>query len=542
MENKAIHFLLLKDCNSESHKTYFSVIRRYMADISKFTSTIEQGYTFKGDFIVLGGAMLDGQNVPETLVKAPLSTFNRHGLIAGATGTGKTKTLQGIAEQLSQKGVSVLLMDVKGDLSGIAVPGTSNPKIEERHSKLGIPWNPMNNPCELLSISDEPGTKMRATVSEFGPVLLSKILELNDVQSGTVSLLFKYCDDNKLPLLDIADLRKALQYISQEGKDEIEKNYGLVSTTSVGAIMRNIIRIEEQGANQFFGEPSFDVDDLIRLDANGHGMVNILRLTDIQGKPQLFSTFMLCLMAEIYAAMPERGDVAAPELVIFIDEAHLIFKDATKELLNQIETVVKLIRSKGIGLFFITQNPADIPDEVLGQLGFKLQHALRAFTAKDRKDITKAAENYPLTDFYKTEDLITQLGIGEALVTVLNEKGIPTPLVHTMLCAPGSRMDVLTADEINKLQRSSQITAKYEQALDRDSAFEILSKKLEDLSKDQAEEKEDQDKPRAREEKSFVEKAVNSSVGRTIVRELTRGLLGVLGLSSTRRRSRKSLF
>ncbi|MCC7297996.1 MAG: DUF853 family protein [Bacteroidia bacterium] len=513
-----------------------------MADLQAFTDSITQGYTFGGDSIVLGGAMLNGESVPGLMVKAPLRTFNRHGLIAGATGTGKTKSLQCLAEQLSRKGVSVLVMDIKGDLSGITQPGATNPKIEDRHAKLGIPWAPISNPSELLSISDEPGTKMRATVSEFGPVLLSKILELNDVQSGTLSLLFKYCDDNKLPLLDIADLRKALQYISQEGKDEIEKNYGLVSTTSVGAIMRNIIRIEEQGADKFFGETSFDVDDLMRLSAEGYGMVNILRLTDIQGKPQLFSTFMLCLMAEIYASLPERGDMDAPELVIFIDEAHLIFKDATKELLDQVETMVKLIRSKGVGLFFVTQNPADIPDAVLGQLGFKLQHALRAFTAKDRKDISKAAENYPISNFYKTEDLLTQLGIGEAFITVLNEKGIPTPLVHTMMCAPGSRMDVITADEMNKIIRSSQIAAKYSEDIDRESAYEILMKKIEAAHQATEEEKEkeaeekEESKP-ARKEKSIVEQAVNSSVGKTVVRELTRGLLGILGIKSTRRKS-----
>ena len=509
-----------------------------MSDITSFQNHITSGYTFSGNSILLGGAMLDGKAIPGLQVSAPLKTFNRHGLIAGATGTGKTKTLQVLAEQLSQNGVSVLVMDIKGDLSGISRPGSSNSRIEERHALLGIPWKAVQNPAEFLTISDEPGTRMRATVSEFGPVLLSKILELNDVQSGTISLLFKYCDDNNLPLLDLADLRKALQYISQEGKDEIEKNYGLVSTSSVGAIMRNMLRIEEQGADKFFGETSFDVSDLIRLSPEGTGMINILRLSDVQSKPQLFSTFMLCLMAEIYASMPERGDADAPELVIFIDEAHLIFKEATKELFSQIETMVKLIRSKGVGLFFITQNPADIPDEVLGQLGFKLQHALRAFTAKDRKDIQRAAENYPLTDFYKTEDLLTQLGIGEALITVLNEKGIPTPLAHTMLVAPGSRMDVVTVEEIQEHLKSSNIYDRYAKHIDRESAYEILTQKLEGARKQEEAQLEDEneDKAKGKEEKSMVEKMVNSSVGRTVVRELTRGLLGVLGLKSTSRR------
>lgn len=515
-----------------------------MAKLDAFKAQIEEGYQFKGDSIVLGGAMLDGECVRGLEVKVPLKTLNRHGLIAGATGTGKTKTLQGFAEQLCQKGISVLVMDMKGDLSGVTQPSEGHTKIDERHEKIGIPWKPLENPSELLTISDESGTRLRATVSEFGPVLLSKILELNDVQSGTMSLLFKYCDDNQLPLLDIADLRKALQYISQEGKEDIEKNYGLVSTTSVRAIMRSIIRIEEQGADRFFGEPSFDVKDLMRLSPDGKGFINILRLTDIQGKPQLFGTFMLCLMAEIYATLPERGDADAPELVVFIDEAHLIFRDATKELLNQLETMVKLIRSKGVGLYFVTQNPADIPEEVLGQLGLKLQHSLRAFTAKDRKDIKKAAENYPLSDFYRTEDVITQLGIGEAFVTVLNEKGIPTPLVHTMLCAPGSRMDVISSNEIEQLVKSSQIAQKYAMDLDRESAYEILTRKLEGAAAQEEQEKQDEEnsKPSGRKEKSFAERAINSSVGRTVVRELTRSLLGVLGIRSTTRRRRNTWF
>lgn len=516
-----------------------------MSDIQSFKASMEAGYTFQGDAISLGGAVLNGQHVEGLSVKAPLRTFNRHGLIAGATGTGKTISLQVIAEQLSAKGVPVLLMDIKGDLSGISMPGAMNARIEERHGKIGMTWNPTENPAELLSISDEPGTRLRATVSEFGPVLLSKILELNDVQSGVLSLLFKYCDEQNLPLLDLQDLRKAIQYISQDGKEEIERNYGLVSTQSAGTILRNIIRIEEQGADRFFGEPSFDVRDLMRLDDKGRGFINILRLTDIQGKPLLFSTFMLCLMAEIYDTMPERGDTDAPELVIFIDEAHLIFKDAPKVLLDQIETMVKLIRSKGVGLFFITQNPADIPDAVLGQLGFKLQHALRAFTAKDRKDIQKAAENYPLSDYYKADELLTQLGIGEAFVTVLNEKGIPTPLVHCMMRSPGSRIGVLTPDELDQLVKRSVIAPKYSQTIDRESAHEILLKKMEAVREDQAAAEEEESSNReksAPKEKSLLEQAVNSSVGRTVVRELTRGLLGVLGIGGTRRRRRSSLF
>lgn len=511
-----------------------------MADKDKFIADITNGYTFQGDFITLGGAMLDGEVVPGLAVKVPLKTISRHGLIAGATGTGKTKSLQVLAEQLSLKGVPVLLMDIKGDLSGITQPGTTNARIEDRHSKISIPWQPISLSSELFSISDEPGVRMRATISEFGPLLLSKILELNDAQEGLVSLIFKYCDDNGLPLLDIKDFRKTLQYISNEGKNDIEKEYGLISTASVGAIMRNLITIEEQGAEKFFGERSFEVEDLLRLDDKGHGIVSIMRLTDVQSKPKLFSTFMLCLLAEIYETLPERGDVDAPELVVFIDEAHLVFNGATKALLDQIDTIIKLIRSKGVGIFFITQNPADVPRSVLAQLGFKLQHALRAFTAVDRKDIKSAAENYPITSYYKVEDAITQLGTGEAFITALNEKGIPTPLVHCMMSAPGTRMDVITPDEINRIVRSSSIATKYNDEVDRESAYELLNKKIESKQKEEEEikkvEEERKEETPKRGEKSMVEKVVNSSAGRTIVRELTRGLLGILGIGGTRRR------
>jgi DNA helicase HerA-like ATPase len=367
------------------------------------------------------------------------------------------------------------------------------------------------------------------------------MLELNDTQSGVVSLVFKYCDDKKLPLLDIKDFRKTLQFLSNEGKEETEKEYGLISTSSVGAILRNLIALEEQGADAFFGEPSFDVDDLMRLDENGYGYINILRLTDIQGKPRLFSTFMLCLLAEIYESLPEKGDIEQPELVIFIDEAHLIFNEASKALLSQIETIIKLIRSKGVGIFFITQSPDDIPESVLAQLGMKIQHALRAFTAKDRKAIKIAAENYPLSDYYKTDDIITQLGIGEALVTVLNEKGIPTILVHCMMSPPSTRMDIITESEQQHLVSKSIIIDKYNKTIDRESAYELLNAKLSELeesNKKQAEEKQEEKQTTSgRQEKSVFEKVAESSVTRTVVREVTRGLLGMLGIGGTRRRT-----
>ena len=502
----------------------------------KFTQEIEQGYSFKGDSILLGGAMLEGESITGLHIKAPLKTFNRHGLIAGATGTGKTKTLQNIAERLSEKGVPVLLMDVKGDLSGLTQASAGHPKIDERHAQIGSPWAGQAYPCELLTISEQEGTRMRATISEFGPVLLSKILELNETQSGIVSIVFKYCDDKKLPLLDIKDFRKVLQYISKEGKEEVEEQYGRVSPASVGAIMRSLITIEEQGADLFFGERSFDVDDLLRINDQGMGYINILRLDDIQSKPRLFSTFMLCLLAEIYESFPEQGDSDRPELVLFIDEAHLIFEEASKALLNQIETIVKLIRSKGVGVFFVTQNPTDVPDDVLAQLGMKVQHALRAFTAKDRKAIKLTSENYPITEFYQTDELLTRLGIGEAIISVLNEKGIPTPLAHTLLTAPASRMDTISSKEKKEVLRASDIMESYNEEVDRESAYELLNKKLDQLEKKEERSTNKTKKRSSRKEKSTLEKVAGHSITKTVVREVTRGLLGVLGISGRRRR------
>jgi len=509
-----------------------------MSNTENFLNHINEGYAFKGSSIRIGSAILEGSVVKGAEVKAALKTLNRHGLIAGATGTGKTKTLQGIAEALSEAGVPTLVMDVKGDLSGLSQSGTPHPKIDERSQLLELQWKPTPFPCEFLSISDEPGVTLRATISEFGPILLSKILELNDTQGGVVSLVFKYCDDNNMPLVDVKDFRKVLQFITHEGKEAIEKEYGAVSSTSVGTIMRKLLEIEQQGADTFFGEISFEVEDLMRKDLNGFGYINILRLTDMQSKPKLFSTFMLCLLAEVYATLPEKGDADKPELVIFIDEAHLIFRDASKALLDQLDTIVKLIRSKGVGLFFVTQDPTDMPDNILSQLGLKIQHALRAFTEKDRKSIKSTAENYPITTFYKTDEVLTKMGIGEALVTVLNEKGIPTPLAHTMLVAPRSRMDIITEKELNETVMRSDIAERYNKVIDNESAYEILNKKLEAHKEVVEVEIEERTVRRSREEPSMFEQISKSSVTRTIVRELTRGLLGVLGLGGTTRRRR----
>ncbi len=514
-----------------------------MAESTKFLEAVTAGYTFKGECFKIGCGVLDGNVVPGADVMIPLKTMNRHGLIAGATGTGKTKTLQILAEGLSDASVPVLLMDIKGDLSGIAAAGTVNDKITDRCQKLNIEYKPTAYPSDLLTLSNQKGARLRATVSEFGPVLLSKILGLNDTQGGFVAMIFKYCDDTKLPLLDLKDFVKVLQYISDEGKAELEKTYGKISTTSTGTILRKVIELQQQGADVFFGEKSFEVEDLMRINSDGKGMISIVRVTDLQDRPKLFSTFMLQLLAELYATCPEEGDMDKPKLIMFIDEAHLIFQEANEALLQQIETIIKLIRSKGIGIYFCTQNPMDVPASVLAQLGLKVQHALRAFTAADRKVIKQTSENYPETTFYKTEDLITQLGTGEALITILNEKGIPTPLVHCMIRPPQSRMDILTETEIDSLVSKSKIAAKYNQIIDSNSAYEMLTQKLNDAAERDAEQKGEtvEEKKSAKKEKGFFDDPIVKSMTRTAGNTIVRTLLGVLGLGG-RSRSRKSIF
>jgi DNA helicase HerA-like ATPase len=504
-----------------------------MAKRDGFLKLITEGYTYKEESIILGGAILDGETLGGAHVKIPLKTLNRHGLIAGATGTGKTKTIQVLSEQLSSFGIPVLMMDIKGDFSGIAEKGEEKPFITERHAKINIPYNIAKFPVELLTLSEQNGVRLRATVSEFGPVLFSRILGLNDTQAGVVSVIFKYCDDNKMPLLDLKDIKKIINYITEEGKEEITKGYGKISTSTTGIILRKIIELEQQGAELFFGEMSFDIDDLMRIDENGKGYVNILRLTDIQDRPKLFSTFMLSLLAEIYQQMPEKGDSDQPELVIFIDEAHLIFNEASKALLEQIETIVKLVRSKGIGIYFVTQNPMDVPSGILAQLGLKIQHALRAFTAKDRQSIKQTADNYPSSDYYNTTEVLTSLGIGEALVTALNEKGIPTPLVATMIRAPMSRMDVLTESEIQEINSKSRLVKKYSEVIDRESAYEMLNKKIADIDVETAKIEQQKQEQKATKTKASQEKNTTDEIGKSVLKVLTsatfiRGAFGIL--------------
>ncbi len=510
-----------------------------MSDKTKFIEELNSRYQTKGASIILGKGMLDGAVLPEVNVSIPLKTVNRHGLIAGATGTGKTKTLQVFVEQLSHAGVPSLVMDIKGDLSGIAVAGEENAKIQERYAKTQLPYSPQAFPVELMSISGEKGVRLRATTTEFGPVLLSKILGLNDTQSSIMSIVFKYADDKGLPLIDLEDLKKVLQYVTDnpQGKKELADNYGAIAPASLGAILRSIVALEQQGASQFFGEPSFDVQDLLQL-RDGKGVVNVLRVADLQSKPALFSTFMLSLFAEIYMTFPEEGDLEKPKLVLFIDEAHLIFNEASKALLSQIETMVKLIRSKGVGIYFITQIPGDVPENVLSQLGMKIQHALRGFTAKDRKEIDKAIENYPMTEYYKAGELIQALGIGEAFITALDEKGVPTPLVHTYLISPESRMDVLSASEIDDLVNNSHLASKYNQEIDKESAYEILMKRMNQNTENE-EQKPARNTP-DKEEPGMFETVLKSPMaktfGNTLMREGAKAILGMLGLKTTRRR------
>lgn len=508
----------------------------------QFIEEFNNRYSYKGDKIVLGKGIFEGEVIPEVEISVPLKMLNRHGLIAGATGTGKTKSLQILAEQLSIKGIPTLLMDIKGDLSGLAEPGDSNSsKIHERYEKLKMQYSAKSFPVELLSISDEKGVRLRATITEFGPILLSKILNLNDTQTSILSIIFKYCDDKKLPLIDLDDLRKVLQFVTEneQGKSELVQNYGSIASSSLSTILRNIVALEQQGASRFFGEPSFDTQDLLQK-RNNLGVINIIRLADIQSYPQFFSTFMLSLLSEIYQTFPEVGDLDKPKLVIFIDEAHLIFNEASKVLLNQIETIIKLIRSKGIGIYFCTQVPGDIPEGVLSQLGLKIQHALRGFTAKDKKEINKAVENYPISIYYNTSELIQQLGIGETFITSLDEKGIPTPLADTFMISPSSRMDILSSSEIDTLVNNSDLVKKYAQDINKESAYEILSGRMNSDYTNMTKNKEtvSETKNAEKHSPSLFETIMNSpfvrDISRTFIREGSKAFFGTLGIKNKR--------
>jgi DNA helicase HerA-like ATPase len=498
----------------------------------EFITAVQASYPDYQPHIFLGCGVLNGEILPDARVNIPLSMMNRHGLIAGATGSGKTRTLQVLAEQLSQAGVPVFLSDIKGDLSGMGKPGQQNPKIDERAAALNHPFNPLGVPIELYSLSGKLGAQMRATVMEFGPILLAKVLELNDTQTGVLSILFKYADDKKLPIVDLEDLKKVLNYLSEgPGKAEIKERYGIISASTSGTNLRKIVALEQQGVEAVFGEPSFDISDLM-LRVDGHGVVSLLNVSDMQDKPAVYSTFLLSLLVELYETLPEAGDLDKPKLVFFFDEAHLLFNDAPKAFLEQIEQIVRLIRSKGVGVFFCTQMAQDIPETVLAQLGNRVQHVLRAFTPNDAKALKDTVKTYPRSAFYEIDETLTQMGIGQALITVLNAKGIPTEVVHTHLVPPVAVMGPLTAAEYQEHLHQSELFAKYAETVNPQSAYEILNARIQPS----VEAETPRSTSTAKKEKSVLEEVMSSSVTRSIGRELVRGIFGVLFGSSKRSR------
>jgi DNA helicase HerA-like ATPase len=501
--------------------------------------------------VTLGAVVHEGECHPEPLVAMPLGMLNRHGLIAGATGTGKTKTLQVVAEQLSNAGVPVFLADVKGDLSGIGVPGESNDKVTQRAAAVGYTWKASGFPVEYLSLTGKRGAQLRATVSSFGPLLLARVLGLNETQTSVLSLVFKFCDDHRLPLLDFSDLRAVLQHLTGDGAAEL-KDYGGMSRATVAVLLREMVELEQQGAQAFFGEPQFELQDLLQTERDGRGLVSVLELQDVQDRPALFSTFMMWMMARLYHELPEVGDLDKPKLVFFFDEAHLLFESASADFLAQIEQVVRLIRSKGVGVFFITQSPKDVPADVLGQLGNRVQHALRAFTPDDEKALKAAARTFPRTDFYEIEQTLTTLGIGEALVTVLTPAGAPTPPFVARMIPPASRMGPLTDAELQQRLGASAQVKEYATAVDRESARELLAARMSgdgagtggDARATQAEER--AAPATATVAGGAIEAlagALNSPIVKTIAGRATtqvmRGLMGALLGTPPRRRTRR---
>ena len=444
-----------------------------------FRAEMAAGYTFDEPVIVLGSPIQGDDVDPDVRVSLPLSRVNRHGLIAGATGTGKTKTLQLLAGQLSAAGVPVFAVDVKGDLSGVGAPGDpANQAVVTRSEQLKWTFAAQGHPVEVLSLSGKTGAHVRASVSSFGPLLLGKVLDLNDTQTSILSLVFRYCDDEHLPLLDLADLRTTLKFLGSEDGKPVLADLGGISPASLGVILRSIVTVEQEGADIFFGEPEFDVDDLMRTTADGKGMVTLLEVADVMDKPRLYSTFVLWMLAQLYEQLPEMGDLPKPKLAFFFDEEHLLFKDASDALMDQIERTARLIRSKGVGVYFVTQAPTDVPSSILSQLGNRVQHALRAFTPEDADNLRKAARTFPMTDHYDVERTLTSLGIGEALVSVLNAKGVPTPLAATRLIPPDSRMAPLAPEEVAALVAASPFAAKYNTTVDPESAHEIITARL----------------------------------------------------------------
>jgi len=441
---------------------------------------IAAGYATTGQALELGSVVVDGAVDPAAQVRIPLSMMNRHGLVAGATGTGKTKTLQVIAEQLSAAGVPVMMADIKGDLSGLSRPGEADERTTQRAKDTGDDnWTGQPFPVEFLSLGTGGlGVPVRATISAFGPILLSKVLGLNATQESTLGLIFHWADQQGLPLLDLKDLRSVITFLtSDEGKEQL-KTIGGVSSQTAGVILRALVNLEADGGDTFFGEPEIDPADLLRVDAQGRGVITLLELGDQAARPVMFSTFLMWVLADLFTYLPEVGDVDKPKLVFFFDEAHLLFTDASKAFLQQVEQTVKLIRSKGVGVFFCTQLPTDVPNNVLSQLGARIQHALRAFTPDDQAALTKTVRTYPKTQFYDLATDLTSLGIGEAIVTVLSERGAPTPVAWTRLRPPQSLMDTIGPDYIKAVAQASPLFLKYGQTVDRESAYEALASKM----------------------------------------------------------------
>jgi DNA helicase HerA-like ATPase len=448
---------------------------RHHIDMS-FDDTYRAAFTFDTPSLDLGNVMQETAPQAALPARIPLAMMNRHGLIAGSTGTGKTRTLQLLAEQLSRNGVPVFLADVKGDLAGMSQPGVLNDRVAARVKSVGREFVPEGFPVEFFSLTGTHGTQLRATVSSFGPILLGKVLDLTDVQQSVLAMVFQYCDDKQLPLLDFKDLRDVLQYLSGEGKTDL-KEYGAMSPQTVGVLVRKMVELEQQGAARFFGEPELDIQDLMRAPG-GRGAVNILSLADVQDKPRLWSTFLMWLLGQFYYHMPEVGDPDKPKLVFFFDEAHLLFDDASSALVEHIEQVARLIRSKGIGVFFITQTPKDIDEDVLAQLGNRIQHAVRAFTPKDAKNVKAAASTFPPTEFFSIDKTLTSLGTGEALVSVLSPRGVPTPTAIVQILTPSSSMGAVDESGYARVLGASALAGKYATAVDRESAHELLAKKL----------------------------------------------------------------
>jgi DNA helicase HerA-like ATPase len=511
--------------------------------MSDFAERIAQGYAAEGAVLDIGRGVHEGAAQPGAVVQIPVAMCNRHGLIAGATGTGKTKTLQLMAEQLSAAGVPVFAADMKGDLSGLARAGEASERVATRVGELGIDWQPAAAPVQFLSLGGiGPGIPMRATVSSFGPRLLAKVLDANETQTSSLALLFSYADSAGLGLLDLADLRAVLTYLTgDEGKTAL-KGIGGLSSATAGVLLRSIAELETQGADAFFGEPEFAIDDLMQVDGSGRGIISCLELPAVAERPKLFSTFLMWLLAELYEQLPEVGDLGRPKLVFFFDEAHLLFDDAPEEFLDQVAQTVRLIRSKGIGVFFVTQLPDDVPDEILAQLGNRVQHALRAFTPRDAKALKAAVTTYPKTSDYDLEEALTQLGTGEAMVTILSERGAPTPVVWTRLRPPTSLMAAMPTAEIDAAAKNSPHWSTYAEEIDRESAREILNAKVAAAVEDELRKPaevpgplpEEGPAPRRRRRKepessgSAVVDFLKTREGRSLVNTVTRGVFGLL--------------